>query len=292
MPSPTVTPSPWPTATPSPTATPQPTATPSPTTAPTSRPTPTSTPLPTPLPPTATPLPTATPAPTATATPRPPPPTPTIALVPVPDFAELTLAQARSAAARVGLEVEQVGEENSASVARGLVISQNPPSGEQVTPGGTVAVIVSRGPLTVAVPNVRGRPYEAAKAQLEGAGFEVVREDAPSPTVAAGAVIDQAPAPGRNAAPGAAVLLTVSRGDLVRVPDVTGLDYREAGTRLTAAGFTVSYNPQTRQQLQRENPAFSAANPNLRDGQVISQSLAPGGAYERGATINIAYFKR
>ncbi len=82
----------------------------------------------------------------------------------------------------------------------------------------------------------------------------------------------------------------MSAGDRVTLPSVVGLNYEQAVKALTDAGFTVSVNGQTREQIQRENPNFFQVNPNPRNGEVISQSLAPG-LYERGTAINIAYFR-
>lgn len=259
----------------------------------------TPTPITRPATPGGTPLPTL--APTMTIPPPPPAsptrgPSPTVAVtataatVAAPDLTGKTLAEAKEAAAAVGLNAEQVGEGYSARPI-GQVISQQPEVGRRVAPGSTLAVVISRGPQTITVPDVKGQGYAQAANQLAALGLVAARRDVPSRTVQQGTVIDQDPLGGNSASPGATVTLTVSLGDVVQVPDLAGVPFETARQRLADAGFVVNVNGQTRAQLQQENPAFLAANPNVQDGQVISQSLPAGSFQARGATISIAYYR-
>ncbi len=217
--------------------------------------------------------------------------TATAATVPAPDLTGKTLAEAKDAAAAVGLNAEQVGAGYSTRPI-GQVISQQPEVGRRVAPGSTLAVIISRGPQTITVPDVKGQGYTQAANQLAALGLVAARRDVPSRAVPQGTVIDQDPLGGNPASPGSTVTLTVSLGDVAQVPDLAGVPFETARQRLTDAGFVVSnVNGQTRAQLQQENPAFLAANPNVQDGQVISQSLPAGSFQPRGAAISIAYYR-
>jgi len=263
-------------------------------TTPTLRPTtPARTPLPT-LAPTMTVAPTT--APTVRLSPTAVTPTATVAVtataatVPAPDLTGKTLAEAKDAATAAGLNAEQVGEGYSTRPI-GQVISQQPEVGRRVAAGSTVAVVISRGPQTITVPDVKGQGYTQAANQLAALGLVASRRDVPSRAVPQGTVLDQDPLGGNSASPGATITLTVSRGDVVQVPDLSGVPFETARQRLTDAGFVVNVNGQTRAQLQQENPAFLAANPNLQDGQVISQSLPAGSFQARGAAIAIAYYR-
>lgn len=234
-------------------------------------------------PPTPSPSPSPVPSPTAS---------PTAVLVVVPNLVGKTPAQARTAVSGVGLGVEQIEARNSSSVPAGLILAQDPPAGAKVAPGKTIGVVVSRGPAQVAVPSLIGQDYDTAAGQLAALGLKVDRTDTSSRTVPKGAVIDQDPAPGAAATVGSTVTLTVSAGDVVVVPNVVGMPYQQAVTALREAGFNVtSVNGQTRDQILRENPQYFTANPNVRDGQVISQTLPAGATYSRGAAIGIAYYK-
>jgi serine/threonine-protein kinase len=152
-------------------------------------------------------------------------------------------------------------------------------------------VVISRGQQTVAVPDLKGQSYERAAATLRELGLVAERKDVPSRNVAEGLVIDQEPLGGNDVRPGSTVTLVVSLGDVVLVPDLFGVNVEEARKQLTDAGFVVNVNGQTKEQINKENPAFFAANPNVKDGQVISQSLPADSYQQRGVTIAIAYYK-
>ena len=249
-----------------------------------------------------TPLPSARPSPTATAvatatagpatpTTKPTPSaTATAALVNVPDLSGKTLAEAKAAAEEVGFVVEQVGAQYS-DRPTGQVVTQQPGVGKQLARGGTITVILSRGPQTVTVPDVKGQGYDQAVGQLEAMGLAAARRDVASRNVLKGVVIDQDPLAGNTARPGATITLTVSLGDVAVVPDLFGVSFETARQRLIDAGFGVNVNGQTKAQIERENPNFFSVYPNMQDGQVISQSLLAGSTQPRGANISIAYYK-
>ena len=91
-----------------------------------------------------------------------------------------------------GFKVTQKGK-SSDTVPEGQVISQNPAAGSQADKGSTVTITVSRGLAQVTVPNVINLPEGEARRQIEGEGFEVSVDNAPSATIAAGTVISQDP---------------------------------------------------------------------------------------------------
>jgi serine/threonine-protein kinase len=57
---------------------------------------------------------------------------------------------------------------------QGIIVSQSIPAGTPVQPGTPVSVNVSNGPPQVSFQDMRGLPYDQAKAQLEQLGFNVV----------------------------------------------------------------------------------------------------------------------
>jgi serine/threonine-protein kinase len=57
---------------------------------------------------------------------------------------------------------------------QGIIVSQGTPAGTPLQPGATVDVSVSNGPPMVSFQDMRGLPYDQAKAQLEQLGFKVV----------------------------------------------------------------------------------------------------------------------
>jgi serine/threonine-protein kinase len=122
-------------------------------------------------------------------------------LLPVPDVTGQPREEAAAAleAAGFGNEVTEVFSE---SVGAGVVVAQDPSSGQAVR-GASVALQVSKGPELVPVPDVTGDPRADAKRELEALGL-VVREFA-------------IPGPGRvrSTDPGAGA--EVRKGSTVRV---------------------------------------------------------------------------
>ncbi len=132
----------------------------------------------------------------------------------------------------------------SDDVAAGEVISQDPAAGTTADKGSEVILVVSKGKAQVTVPNVINQSEGDARSEIEGAGFDVAVETAPSATIGAGLVIDQDPGPGDKAERGSTVTIVVSTGPVqVAVPDVVGQTSADATTELEALGFNVV--PQT-----------------------------------------------
>ena len=187
--------------------------------------------------------------------------------VAVPDVVGHTQADAQKDLTRAGLTVGTVTTANSATVAAGRVISQNPTSGTKVALGSTVDLMVSLG---AAVPDVVGLTQSMAQTALTTAGLTLgTVTTAISVTVAAGKVISQNPAAGGKVAAGSAVSLVVSLG--AKVPNVVGRTQADAQKALTTAGLAVG-------TITTANSVTVAA------GKVISQNptggtnVAPGSA--------------
>jgi beta-lactam-binding protein with PASTA domain len=123
-------------------------------------------------------------------------------------------------------------------VPEGAVVSTDPASGTELRQGAPVAVVVSRGPEPVAVPDVAGDGADAARAGLERAGLRARVTEAFDEDVARGRAVRTEPPAGEPARRGDTVQLVVSRGpELVTVPDLAGLDGDGAVDRLEALGL-------------------------------------------------------
>jgi eukaryotic-like serine/threonine-protein kinase len=92
----------------------------------------------------------------------------------IPDLTGKKAGRAQSRLEGLGFDVT-VTREHDDSVEKGVVISQNPSSGQGFEDD-EVALVVSRGPVMVEVPSVATRPLEEATEQLEELGFEVRTE--------------------------------------------------------------------------------------------------------------------
>ncbi|WP_431803950.1 Stk1 family PASTA domain-containing Ser/Thr kinase [Microbacterium sp. bgisy203] len=89
---------------------------------------------------------------------------------PVPDVSGDTVDAARSALSAVGLDAD-TAEEYSDDVAKGRVIRIADRDGASLQPGGSVTLVVSKGPQPIEVPKVAGMSLGEAVDTLKKAGF-------------------------------------------------------------------------------------------------------------------------
>jgi beta-lactam-binding protein with PASTA domain len=147
----------------------------------------------------------------------------TPAQVVVPDLAGLDRTQAEAALTAASLTLGAVTEDYEATVAAGKVASQAPVSGAQAAKGSAVAILVSKGPESVAIPDVIGKTKTDATQLLEATGFQVKSQDKNN-KARKGTVIAQKPAKGTVRDVGTTVTITVSTGIvMVRVPNIRGM---------------------------------------------------------------------
>jgi serine/threonine-protein kinase len=107
---------------------------------------------------------------------------------------------------RLGLKVQRT-QRNSATVTKGDVISQAPASGRLLR-GDTVRLVVSKGPVLVAVPEVRRMSAEHAASALEKAGFRVAT-DRVQYYLGLGIVVQESPGAGDLAPLGSTIVISV-----------------------------------------------------------------------------------
>jgi eukaryotic-like serine/threonine-protein kinase len=158
----------------------------------------------------------------------------------VPDLQGLRVAEAQAALERLTLSVGQVTEEYSETVPAGQVVSSTPGAADLVRRETTVDLRISRGPAPVDVPDVVGRPLEAATAALEGVGLRAITSEQFSESVSRGSVMGQSPSAGTPVTRGSVIELVVSLGPpLVTVPDVRGVKQAQAVAQLEELGFSV-----------------------------------------------------
>src|SRR6202045_3985901 len=157
-------------------------------------------------------------------------------MVTVPNVEGLTQDAATTAITTAKLTVGTVTQQTRNTVAAGKVIFQDPASGNSVTQGSPVNLVISSGPQMVTVPNVEGFPQDAATTAITAAKLTVgIVTQQTSNTVAAGNVISQDPASGNSVAQGSPVNLVISSGpQMVTVPNVEGLT-QAATTRSPSA---------------------------------------------------------
>ncbi len=202
--------------------------------------------------------------------------------VKVPDVKNLSLTDAQKKLQANNLNMETVFRYDL-KVAAGYVISQEPLAHRRVKRNATVTLAVSQGPEFAVVPNVVKKELEAARIELENAGFKVAPVEQFSSEVPAAAVIGQSPEGDTQAVKGSTVKLTVSKGTEpkpVLVPDLTGLSLEAARAELDKVKLKLS-SDLTQEQSTTYPP-----------GHIISQDPAPGSnILQEGAEVKVVLSK-
>ncbi len=131
--------------------------------------------------------------------------------VAVPDVVGMKRADAEETLKKAGFQVS-VSEESSSEVDEGRVIRQSPLANQKVLEGSAVTIVVSTGPSTISVPDVRGEKEADAKRILNDAGlnYTVIYQDTSDPAKV-GEVLDQVPLPGAMVDSGYNVRIFVGR---------------------------------------------------------------------------------
>jgi beta-lactam-binding protein with PASTA domain/serine/threonine protein kinase len=194
----------------------------------------------------------------------------------VPRLTGLTAQAAEAQLEAEGLSAEFGDEQFSEIVKAGQVISSDPEQGAEVRSGGTVTLVLSKGPERYDVPNVVGKELDAAKTQITKRNLavgEITRKY--SDSVGKGLVISAAPKPGTSLRVDTAVDLVVSKGpEPVAVPNLSGDTVDSARSQLGKLDLKLS---QGDQEYNNKVPA----------GAIISQSPASGTLVAPGSTISV-----
>jgi serine/threonine-protein kinase len=195
-----------------------------------------------------------------------------------PQLVNMPRAQAEATAARNGFKLIFGEPAFSETAEKDVVLSQDPPFEEQVVKGGTITLVLSRGPERYPVPDVSGMELAAARGEIENANLKFKEGDATySDEVPKGIVISSDPTPGGSLKRGETVTVTVSKGRApITVPDLNGKNINEARSILQGLGLNV-----VEQYKDSDQPA----------DQVIGQSPKSGTGAEKGSEVKLEVSK-
>ncbi len=202
----------------------------------------------------------------------------------VPSVTGLSLNDAVTRLRQDGFKARIVTQASS-TAKPGIVISEDPAAGTRQAKGSTVALISSKGPASLTVPNGVGLNETDARDRLVQAGFRVttfrIFSDQP-----AGTVVAQNPAAGAKVAGATSVRINVSQGSgTTTVPDVTGQSRTTAESALAnaklksisvvvpssqPAGTVVAQNPSSGQVRQGTSVRL-----NISDGSKAQTTPTP-----------------
>ena len=202
----------------------------------------------------------------------------------VPSVQGLTVEEAESAIRHAHLKPGRIQQQSSKVYAAGDVIDTSPSPGSTPPQGTRVTIFASTGPPEVAIPNVDGESLGAAKAALQGAGFNnLTTSTQTSTTVKSKNVITTSPAPGTKVASTATIDIVLAAAPTTApVPAVKGQTAADASQALTAAGFKVIEttkvvkNPANNGIVLKQNPAGNKTEPKQSTVTiVVGQYQAP-----------------
>jgi serine/threonine protein kinase len=191
--------------------------------------------------------------------------------VPVPNVSGFSQSDAVATLTNAGL-TPVVLPGTSATVAKGIVISENPPQGTPLPLKTNVTIYVSTGPQAVQVPDLTNQSLTDAKSELLRnkliLGTTTTQDSPQSPNT----VLSQTPAAGANVNSGSAVNVVVASGNSA-VPDVRNLPTAEAEQALTSFGFNFQ---------EIDQPSST-----LAPGFVINQSPVSGTTAKTGTIVKL-----
>ncbi|MFK0289059.1 Stk1 family PASTA domain-containing Ser/Thr kinase [Streptomyces sp. NPDC090442] len=176
----------------------------------------------------------------------------------VPNLEGKTLAEAQSYGENSSFKVVKGGSKQCENAQKGQVTEQEPAADSKIDKGGTVTVTMCSGAVKVAVPDVRGMPYDEAVKQLNDKGFKNVTKTEEVSDRTPNVVTKQDPNAQSQSTKDTQITLTVAKAaPKATVPDVTGQDYDAAKKQLEDQGFTVNRADQNVTDPSQNNKVIS-----------------------------------
>jgi beta-lactam-binding protein with PASTA domain len=215
--------------------------------------------------------------------------------VTIPSFKGLTVTEATSKAASLGLNLSVENHFFSADVPAGHISGQSPAPGTVVRRQWHVQLTESLGPQRIAVPNLLGLDLRVASIELRGASLDLgSTARMPWAYAAQGAIIAQNPAAGAAGVtrPSVNLLLAAppdSTSPAYIMPNLVGQQFAAAKQDITEAGLTLA--PEKTAPATIPNVPNSGSNqpmqPVVPAGTITSQSPVPGARVDASTPIQL-----
>jgi eukaryotic-like serine/threonine-protein kinase len=217
--------------------------------------------------------------------------------VQVPALKGMTVAEARSQTAGLGLNLDVDNRYYSGEVAAGHILTQSPPSGTIVRREWRVRVSESLGPQKVEVPDTVGSEQRVAALRLRSAGLEVgMVAQLPWSNAAEGTVLAQDPPAHAQGIerPSINLLVAATGADTVDgfvMPDLVGMPVVSAQAELAKVG--IKTEPPTFVDV----PVGAVGNGNdaprlpTAPGSVVAQAPVAGGRVDQSMLVKLTVAK-
>lgn len=197
----------------------------------------------------------------------------------VPSTVGATQAEVQAALTPLGLTFTIAENRFSEDISLGRVIESSPEGGGRIEQGGTVNLVVSKGPERFVIPMLVGLTPQAAANIIGNLPLTMQPNiEEFSTTVPKGYVIDSMPTSGASVKRGAVIAIRVSKGiEQIALASYVGKGSDQALNELSEAGFAVS-------------STFGFSETRLA-GEVISQKPAGGKSVNKGSAIELLVSK-
>jgi beta-lactam-binding protein with PASTA domain len=213
--------------------------------------------------------------------------------VQVPTLKGMTVADARSETAGLGLNLNVDNRYYSGDVAAGHILTQLPPAGTVVRREWLVRVAESLGPQKVDVPDMVGREERVAALTMRRVGLEVgATARLPYPKAAEGTVLAQDP-PGHAqgiARPSINLLVAAPDDegpDGFVMPDMVGWPVVTAQAALTRVGIKALPPSFVDVPVAPVGSGDAPPKPPVKPGAVISQSPPAGSRVDQSTVVRL-----
>ncbi|MFN3257400.1 MAG: PASTA domain-containing protein [Ilumatobacter sp.] len=203
----------------------------------------------------------------------------------LPDVTGMTVEAARAELESLLLSVGEVpdrvfSEELAAGVVESwqVVGDATLREGAQILPGETILLTLSAGPEPRVVPDLAGATLDEATNTLAADQLGItVGEEAFSEDVPVGSVVSQTPAAGETIERDASVTVQISKGpDIIELPQLDGLSYREAEALLIETGFQIG-------------TLLGTSDGTFVQLTVGGEPVEPGTQFRRGQAVDVVF---
>jgi beta-lactam-binding protein with PASTA domain len=216
--------------------------------------------------------------------------------VQVPALKGMTVADARSQTAGLGLDLDVDNRYYSGDVAAGHILTQSPAAGTVVRREWRVRVAESLGPQQVEVPDTVGSPERVAGLTLRRAGLETGLVARLPFKAAAGVILAQDPPAHAQGIARPSINLLVAAAEEATpdgfvMPDLTGLSVASAQAQLSRVGIKPAVTKFVDVPVGSVGTGNAAPTPPVRPGAVTAQQPAAGTRVDQSARVMLTAAK-
>jgi eukaryotic-like serine/threonine-protein kinase len=217
--------------------------------------------------------------------------------VKIPPLKGMTIAEARSQAAGLGLNLDVDNRYYSSDVAAGHILTQSPPPDTVVRRGWHLRVAESLGPQKVDVPDTVGSDARVAALRLRRAGLQVgVTAKLPYSGAADGSVLAQDPPAHSHGIAQPSVNILVAAPDNTPpdgyvMPDMTGIPVTAAVDQLSKIGLNVDTPAYVDVAIPPVGDGTTPPAPPIAPGSVVGQQPMAGARVDQETIIKLTAAK-